>query len=409
MADTLTSTPLNMPKAHAQSDSRPTQGARSANAAPGVKPDVKVASPAPLVKATPARKQPNTAAISKSATKTAKSAKPRDVKTRDAKTRDAKTKEKQLTVQEQLTKFEARVKRNNNAARKSIKELEILVDAIDAQGKTDRKSSKAALTRQINALNKKFTSMMAQSQAEIALKLTKDLAAYVRPNMAQGHNPNQYEVLSQVEIALDRANHRLSQSERAQSEAITKVNRHLADMALAIEARFEQNNNDQSKTLTALTRQITSAVDVKITAVKTELQSEFSEKFNRHDVTNKDNKAEWEHVTQDVTQLSQKITGFETATTKTLQEIDIRFDSMDAGISEQIDGQQAYTDKQISDQLEQLKTFTQSELKIIPRSFQIHYKIISRSPENNSKIIPKSFQYHASKKLYQKYFKTTQK
>ena len=210
MADTLTSTPLNTPKAHAQSDSRPSQSARAANAAPGVKPDVKLASPAPLVKSAPAPRQPNTTAISKPAAKTAKSAKPRDVKTRDT-----KTKEKQLTVQEQLTKFEARVKRNNNAARKSIKELETLVDSIDAQSKTDRKSSKAALTRQINALNKKFTSMMAQSQAEIALKLTNDLAAYVKPNMAQGHNPNQYEVLSQVEIALDRANHRLSQSERA--------------------------------------------------------------------------------------------------------------------------------------------------------------------------------------------------
>jgi len=184
-----------------------------------------------------------------------------------AKAATQSNKAKKLTLQEQLTQLETRLKRANATTRKNVKTLETFVTTLEAQSKTARNAQKAAFTRQINKLNEKLTSLMADSQTEIAKELSNAMNA---PRKDDG-------ALETLEAALARADDRLAQTEIAQANAITKINRHLANLASALETRFETETAARTAAMSATETKLeqlitdkTGAVNRKIEAIETD-------------------------------------------------------------------------------------------------------------------------------------------
>ncbi|MEP1229203.1 MAG: peptidoglycan-binding protein [Litorimonas sp.] len=161
-----------------------------------------------------------------------------------------KTAPKKQTLQQQLIQVETRLKRVNATTRKNVKALELLVNTLQSQSKASQTKQKAAFTRQITALNKKLSGMMGQSQAEI----TKDLSQAVSSSD-----------MNEIQAALSRADERLTLANVAQSEALSKVNRHLANLATALEARFTADKADRTAAITAVETKLEKTVDDKTT------------------------------------------------------------------------------------------------------------------------------------------------
>ena len=124
-----------------------------------------------------------------------------------------------------IANLESRMKRADTLTRKSVKALESAVMTLDARTRKDNSTGKAALTRKVNQLSAKLTEMVEKTQAEVNSELKTVL-----------NNPS----LENLQAALFRADQRLSTAEQAQSAAISKVNRHLASIATAVEARIEE-------------------------------------------------------------------------------------------------------------------------------------------------------------------------
>ena len=136
-----------------------------------------------------------------------------------------------------IANLESRMKRADTLTRKSVKALESAVMTLDARTRKDKSTSKAALTRKVNQLSAKLTEMVEKTQADVNSELKTAL-----------NNPT----VGNVQAALSRADQRLSSAEQAQASAITKVNRHLASIATAVDARIEEEAIARKAAITAL-------------------------------------------------------------------------------------------------------------------------------------------------------------
>ncbi len=128
-------------------------------------------------------------------------------------------------LQKTLASLESRMKRANTLTRKSVKALESAVMTLDARTRKENSTGKAALTRKVNQLSAKLTEMVEKTQAEVNSELKTVL-----------NNPS----VENLQTALYRADQRLTHAENNQAEAISKVNRHLASIATAVESRIEE-------------------------------------------------------------------------------------------------------------------------------------------------------------------------
>jgi localization factor PodJL len=136
-----------------------------------------------------------------------------------------------------IASLDSRMKRANTLTRKSVKALESAVMTLDARTRKDNSASKAALTRKVNQLSAKLTEMVEHTQAEVNSELKSAL-----------NNPT----VENLRATLLRADQRLSQAEQAQATAISKINRHLASMAVAVEARIDEEATARKAAITAL-------------------------------------------------------------------------------------------------------------------------------------------------------------
>ncbi|MEP3889052.1 MAG: peptidoglycan-binding protein [Hellea sp.] len=185
-----------------------------------VKAQSKTAAKKPATKKTSAKTAPKTSARS-SANQTAKS-----------------TKE---DLRSSIASLETRMKRANSLTRKSVKALESVVETLDARTRKDSSTSKAALTRQVNQLAGKLTDMVAKTQAEVNSDLKTAL-----------NNPT----VDKLQAALSRADRRMSAAETAQASAISKVNRHLSAIAIAVDARIEDEANARKSAIKVMTTRV---------------------------------------------------------------------------------------------------------------------------------------------------------
>lgn len=147
------------------------------------------------------------------------------------------TKSNKTDLLKTVADLETRMKRANTLTRKSVKALESAVMTLDARTRKDNSTGKAALTRKVNQLSAKLTEMVEKTQADVNSELKTVL-----------NNPS----AENLQAALSRADQRLSSAEQSQAAAISKINRHLASMATAVDTRIEEEANARKAAIAEL-------------------------------------------------------------------------------------------------------------------------------------------------------------
>ena len=214
-------------KAHAKKPAKKIVSSK----APDKKPPVKKTAAKTPVKSV-AKKSATQKTIAK---KTA--AKPVTLKKASAKSVPTSTK---TDLRKTIANLESRMKRADTLTRKSVKALESSVMTLDARTRKNNSTSKAALTRKVNQLSAKLTDMVAKTQEQVSSDLK---TALKQPSV------------SNIQAALSKASQRMSVAEQAQATAISKINRHLAAMATAVDTRIEDEAKARETAIAALQTQ----------------------------------------------------------------------------------------------------------------------------------------------------------
>lgn len=149
------------------------------------------------------------------------------------------------TVQADLDKLEARMKRANSTTRKSVTSLETVVSALEATLKTTNASQKGRLTRHVNDL----TAQLERQSEDMRSAVRREL----KSALAEGS-------LSDLDAALGRASMRLDRAEVAQADSIARVNKHLADIARAVDARIKAESQSRKDALESRTAELKQAI-----------------------------------------------------------------------------------------------------------------------------------------------------
>jgi len=189
---------------------------------------------------------------SKTPSKSKKSNKPKKVSSKKV----TPKKMTMLEMRSSLKSLETRMKRADTLTRKSVKTLESVVESLDARTKLENDTQKSALSRRVGRLSNELEEGLATTRAEIKAALASALA-----------NPN----ASSVESAVAQALSRLDNTETQQAQAIAKINRHLANLAKAVEDRIVK---DQIAATEAL-GQVKIHLTQKISAVETDTATAF--------------------------------------------------------------------------------------------------------------------------------------
>lgn len=158
------------------------------------------------------------------------------------------------SIQTDLDKLETRLKRANGVTRKSVESLETIVSALEAGLKKSTATQKGRLTRHVNEL----TERLEQQTTDMRKAVRGELKAA----LAEGS-------LADLDAALGRASMRLDKAEVSQADAIARVNKHLADIARAIDARMKAETQARRDELDGVTETLTTAIaDSQLTVEK---------------------------------------------------------------------------------------------------------------------------------------------
>jgi len=122
----------------------------------------------------------------------------------------------------------ARLKRADTLTRKSVKALETAFTALDQRISETSTQSNHQLSIRINQLSRKLTNMIEQTQSTVNNDLRQAL-----------NNPN----IDAIARAVARAENRLSAAETKQAAALSRINQHISDMALAVDQRITQETS----------------------------------------------------------------------------------------------------------------------------------------------------------------------
>ena len=140
----------------------------------------------------------------------------------------AKSTQKRETLQSLRRDVEGiltRLRQADSLTQQSIKSLQNAFSALEKRVARDSHVNKAALTKQVEQLTQHLTGIIKQTHTAVA----KDLASAKT-------NPT----VERLAAAVKSAEERMANAEIVQAEALGKVNRHLAGLAKAIDARFSQ-------------------------------------------------------------------------------------------------------------------------------------------------------------------------
>ena len=134
--------------------------------------------------------------------------------------------------------------------------MSTIVDTLEARVKSTSSANKAQLTRHVNALAARLDDQLARTRDVVRAEL--------KAAMSAGG-------LDRLETAVARAGARVDAAELAQADAITRINRHLADIARAVDARIAQEARDRVRDIRgveARLQEARTAVDARIDAVE---------------------------------------------------------------------------------------------------------------------------------------------
>ncbi|WP_427452837.1 peptidoglycan-binding protein [Litorimonas sp. WD9-15] len=146
----------------------------------------------------------------------------------------------------ELKTLESRLKRTNTAHQKAFKDLqEVVTNLASSAGKTSP-VQKAALTRGLNTLEKKLKSDFAATTDAVRSDIRNDLAQVTQSGAG----------VYALNEALMTANARLDAHESEQRDAIAKLNRHIADMAVAVDARLSNETKARQTSMAEITEKL---------------------------------------------------------------------------------------------------------------------------------------------------------
>ena len=264
---------------------------------PPVKPAVTPADPKPKTvaqtsakpKAEPRASAPKKAPAAKKAPAPKKSAKPSP--------KIAESKKAQAAVlQADLKALETRLKRADTVTRNSVRALETIVSALDARTKKSTTTQKGALTRHVNALSARLDEQLAHTRTSVRKEL--------KTALSKGG-------LDILEDAIARSSARIDAAEMAQADAIAKINRHLADMARAVDARIEQEARDRARDIAGVEERLAEArteVDARIDTVErdsADALTRVGDQVSRiHDKLSSQRQSDTDVVTEKVNELA---------------------------------------------------------------------------------------------------------
>ncbi|NNE57511.1 MAG: hypothetical protein HKN36_05340 [Hellea sp.] len=136
----------------------------------------------------------------------------------------ASNKETVASLRAHIDRITTMLKGADTKTRKSVKSLEAAYAALEKQVKDHHHVNHAALTRRVDQLTSFLTSSLAETKRTIATELKSAI-----------QNPS----AGGLDAALQRSEQRLSVAEHTRSQALTKINRHIAELARAIDSRFK--------------------------------------------------------------------------------------------------------------------------------------------------------------------------
>ena len=191
-------------------------------------------------------------AVAKSSVKPAASKKPAPKKTA-AKTpapkKPATRKETVATLREHVDSIVTRLKTADTNTRKSVKSLENAIAALEKQVQAHQSVDHAELSQQVEQLASHLTRTIDNTKRDISADLRSAL-----------ENPT----IIGVEAAIERSEQRLANTELAQAQALAKVNKHLAELARVIDARFrnqEGETKENAAKINALETKVTQSYE----------------------------------------------------------------------------------------------------------------------------------------------------
>ncbi len=119
-----------------------------------------------------------------------------------------------------------RLKNADSLTRRSVKSLETAFGVLENEVKNHKTINHAALTRRVDQLASQLQRNIETTKSEIATDLKAAL-----------DNPT----ITGLQAAIGKSEMRLSQTEIAQSQALAKINRHIAELARVIDSRLKEN------------------------------------------------------------------------------------------------------------------------------------------------------------------------
>ncbi|WP_298918248.1 peptidoglycan-binding protein [uncultured Algimonas sp.] len=193
-------------------------------------------------------------------------ASPRPAKPRRRKAASSKT-TRAASVQTGLDDLEARMKRADTVTRDSVESLEAVVSALETSLKKSTAAQKGWLTRHVNELTTRLDAQRSNMRKAIRAELAKAAA--------EGD-------MNGLDAAIARASARMDRAEIAQAGAVARVNKHLADIARAVDARMKASDrtrkaelDDLAETLTDRIAQARAQVEDRVAVIERDSSAAF--------------------------------------------------------------------------------------------------------------------------------------
>lgn len=158
----------------------------------------------------------------------------------------ATPKESVATLRTHFDGIVSRLKAADTNNRKNVKSLETAFSVLESQVKNHQSIDHAKLTKKVDQLSKHLTHSLDKTKQDIIADLKSAL-----------ENPT----IDDVEAAITRSEDRLAEAEMAQARSLSKINRHIADLARVIDARLKSQEGEtqaQAEKIGELEEQVTS-------------------------------------------------------------------------------------------------------------------------------------------------------
>ena len=168
------------------------------------------------------------------------------------------------SVQADLDALESRLKQAEEVTQRSIGSLETDVSALEKNLKQSSTNQKGRLTRHVNELTERLDRQTAQMRSAVREEL--------QAAIAEGG-------VGTVDQAIDRASSRLDKAEIEQADAIARVNKHLADIARAVDSRIKTESEARKAGIQALHETVTSSRTELLQRVET-IEKDSATAFN---------------------------------------------------------------------------------------------------------------------------------